>query len=59
MEADEIEVGQTVEVTLPGVPEWKIPAQVMTATITPENVDAIRADAAEQVKRGGATLRLV
>ena len=56
MEASEIEVGQTIEVVLPGVSEWKMPAQVMTALVTTENVEALREDAAECIERGGATL---
>jgi hypothetical protein len=55
----EIKVGQVIEVTLPAVPEWKVPAQVMTARVTAENVDALREDAALQIANGGAALREV
>lgn len=59
MSAENIKVGQTIEVTLPGVREWRIPPTVSTATVTAENIEALRADVAEQIERGGATLRVL
>jgi hypothetical protein len=53
----DIRAGRTLELTLPGVREWRIPAQVMTVAVTADNLEAVRADAAEHVERGGATLR--
>lgn len=57
MTPDDIKVGMTIEVELPGVPEWSIPTVVQTATITEDNIDPIMADCREQIDRGGAILR--
>ena len=51
-----IEPGDSVQVDLPGVAAWKIPAQRMTATVTRENVDALRKDVADHVNYGNATV---
>lgn len=56
---ERIEIGDTVEVTLPGVREWKIPTQVRTATVTAENIELLKADIIEQVIRGGALIDLL
>lgn len=57
MDPSEIQVGQRIEVELPGVPAWNVPKVTSTATVTEDNIDALKADVAEQIEKGGATLR--
>jgi hypothetical protein len=59
MTADEIQIGQTIEVTLPGVPEWSIPVTVQTVTVTAANRPALLVDVAEAIEQGGATIRVI
>lgn len=56
---ESLKIGDRLELESAGVPEWSIPATVSSATITAENLEPIRADAGEQIRRGAATLRIL
>ena len=56
---ESLKIGDRLELESAGVPEWSISATVSSATITAENLEPIRADAGEQIRHGGATLRIL
>lgn len=50
--------GDRVEVILSGVPEWNLPGQHLTATVTADNAAELRRDAEEQATYGGAQVKV-
>lgn len=57
---EDIQVGDTVEVRTKGVPAWKIPALLKTATVRDaEHLAALREDIAEGIVRGGDELTIL
>lgn len=57
---EDIETGDTIQVRTKGVPEWKIPALVKTATVKDDaHRDALIEDVREGIARGGDELRIL
>lgn len=54
----DLKVGDELTIELPGVPDWKIPPQTLTATVTAENRAALIAEATEAVTTGGGKARI-